>query len=119
MFLTLTLRQSTAIPIEVDSIRLEIVREKTRDQIKAIPVQYGTGMRRGTIGLLAREPAPPLLPTFKFACMYRPEFLRAYLLHLRRNGFAVPEDCLSAVCRRNDGDFLELGKGEILVRLPA
>jgi formylmethanofuran dehydrogenase subunit C len=82
----------------------------------AAGIRAGAGMRRGTIGLLGPEPAPPMLPTFKFACAYRPEFLRVFLWHLRRSGFAVPEECLTAVYRRYNGDFLELGKGEILVR---
>ena len=78
----------------------------------------GAGMRRGTIGLLGSRPAPPMLPTFRFACTYRPDFLNVYFRHLRRHGFAVPEECLTAECRRYNGDFLELGKGEILVRTP-
>jgi formylmethanofuran dehydrogenase subunit C len=82
----------------------------------AAGIRPGAGMRRGTIGLLGPAPAPPLLPTFKFTCLYRPEILRVFLLHLRRNGFDVPDECLSAVYRRYNGDFLELGKGEILVR---
>jgi formylmethanofuran dehydrogenase subunit C len=81
-------------------------------------IRPGAGMRRGTIGLLGSAPAPPLLPTFKFAGTHRPEFLRVYLLHLRRHGFPVPDECLSSAYRRYSGDFLELGKGEILVRLP-
>jgi formylmethanofuran dehydrogenase subunit C len=82
----------------------------------AAGIRPGAGMRRGTIGLLGAAPPPPMLPTFKFTCRYRPEFLQVYLLHMRRNGFAVPDECLSALYRRYNGDFLELGKGEILVR---
>ena len=41
MPLTLTLKQPTSIPIEVDSIRLEVVREQSPDQIKTTLVQYG------------------------------------------------------------------------------
>jgi formylmethanofuran dehydrogenase subunit C len=78
-------------------------------------IRPGAGMRRGTIGLFGSEP-PPMLPTFRLACTGSPEFLRVYLLHLRRVGFAVPDECLSAVYRRYNGDFLELGKGEILIR---
>lgn len=82
----------------------------------AAGIRPGAGMRRGTIGLLGPAPAPSLLSTFKFSGLDRPDFLRVYLVHLRRNGFAVPGECLSAVYRRYNGDFLELGKGEILVR---
>lgn len=84
----------------------------------AAGIRPGAGMRRGTIGLLGAEPAPPLLPTFKFTCLDRPDFLRVYLLHLRRHGFSVPDECLVGRYRRYNGDFLELGKGEILVRSP-
>ncbi|MSR56170.1 MAG: formylmethanofuran dehydrogenase subunit C [Planctomycetaceae bacterium] len=81
----------------------------------AAGIRPGAGMRRGTIVFFGGE-APPMLPTFKYACTYRPDYLRVYLLHLKRNGFAVPDDCLNAAYRRYNGDFLELGKGEILVR---
>ncbi len=41
MPLVLTLRSPNAIPLEVDEIRIETVRELTVDRIKALPVQYG------------------------------------------------------------------------------
>lgn len=75
----------------------------------------GAGMRRGTIALFGDDP-PAMLPTFRYACSYRPEYLRFYLLHLRRLGFPVPEQCWNASCRRYCGDLLKLGKGEILLR---
>lgn len=97
-------------------------------------IRPGAGMRRGTI-LLARcrdkesdsqNPAlcpqgpapkrPEMLPTFKFACTYRPVFLRFYLRWLASCGFPVPPDCLEAAYHRYCGDFLEEGRGEILVR---
>jgi formylmethanofuran dehydrogenase subunit C len=74
----------------------------------------GAGMRRGTIGLFGA--APPLLPTFRLATICRPDFLRFYLLRLREMGFVVDDECLSADYHRYCGDFLALGKGEILVR---
>jgi formylmethanofuran dehydrogenase subunit C len=82
----------------------------------AAGIRPGAGMRRGTIALLGAAPAPSMLPTFQFTCQDRPDFLRVYLLHLRRCGFEFPDECLSAVYQRYKGDFLELGKGEILVR---
>ena len=78
-------------------------------------IRHGAGMKRGTIGLFAGG-SPDMLPTFKYACTYRPTFLRLYLRRLAALGFAVPEGCLDAAYRRYCGDFLELGKGEILVR---
>jgi formylmethanofuran dehydrogenase subunit C len=77
----------------------------------------GAGMRRGTIGLLGA--APPMLPTFRLATICRPVFLRFYLLRLREMGFFVGDDCLSADYHRYCGDFLALGKGEILARKSA
>jgi formylmethanofuran dehydrogenase subunit C len=82
----------------------------------AAGMRPGAGMRRGTIGLFGSGNAPPLLPTFKFSCTCQPEFLQIYFQHLRRIGFAVPDECLSAVYRRYSGDLLESGKGEILIR---
>lgn len=79
-------------------------------------IRHGAGMRRGTITFFGDDPAPPLLPTFRYACTYQPTFLRAYLLHLQSVGFVVAESCLTATYRRFNGDFLELGKGEILIR---
>lgn len=79
-------------------------------------IRPGAGMRRGTIALFARDHPPDLLPTFKFACRYRPVFLRVYLAHLKSRGFPVSDGCEEAIYQRYCGDFLELGKGEILVR---
>ncbi len=77
----------------------------------------GAGMRRGTIGLLGA--APPILPTFRLAANCRPVFLRFYLLRLREIGFFVRDDRVAADYHRYCGDFLALGKGEILVRKSA
>lgn len=76
----------------------------------------GAGMRRGTIAALGNSAEPELLPTFKYSCQYRPTWLSFYLRELRSTGFPVPEDCLDAEYRRYCGDFLTLGKGEVLVR---
>ena len=78
-------------------------------------IRPGSGMRRGTIGLLGPT-APPLLPTFRPAGPSRPVYLQIYLRHLKQQGFAVPDDCFHLAYDRHCGDFLEYGKGEILVR---
>ena len=72
-------------------------------------------MRRGTIGLFGAA-APELLPTFRHASTYQPVFLQIYLRQLAKWSFPVPEECNRASYHRYLGDFLELGKGEILVR---
>lgn len=79
-------------------------------------IRVGAGMRRGTIGLLGTAAPPSMLPTFRRAGVFRPVFLRFYLSRLRENGFFVADDCLEAGYHRYCGDFLEFGKGEILVR---
>lgn len=73
----------------------------------------GAGMKRGTL-LSGGE--PDLLPTFRLATTYRPDWLAVYLRRLRiQYQFAVADRFLSGVYRRFTGDFTELGKGEILV----
>lgn len=79
-------------------------------------IRPGAGMRRGTIGFFDAQHAPQPLPTFKYACTYHPVFLRFYLIHLRSRSFPAPEGALDATYHRYSGDFLEYGKGEILVR---
>lgn len=79
-------------------------------------VRPGAGMRRGTIAYLGTEPPPPMLPTYKSTGRFDPVYLKVYLRHLSQIGWQVPPECLAAVYRRFNGDFLELGKGEILVR---
>lgn len=76
----------------------------------------GAGMRRGTIGLFGVGTPPMLLPSFQFACTYRPVYLRVYLQRLRELGFRIAEECLDADYHRYCGDLLEIGKGEILIR---
>jgi formylmethanofuran dehydrogenase subunit C len=76
----------------------------------------GAGMRRGTIGLFARE-APVLLPTFRRGCRRPMEVLRLVAQRLRELNFAEEHLAgLSAEVELWHGDFLELGRGEIVVR---
>lgn len=79
-------------------------------------IRHGAGMKRGTIGLFHSLSSPEILPTFRFACTSRPTFLQLYFRHLRSLGFPLPEDCWTSRCHTYRGDFLELGKGELLVR---
>lgn len=76
--------------------------------------QTGAGMRRGTIGLLGTA-APTLLPTFRRASTYQPVFLRMALVELARLGLDWPRDLLQRRVTLYHGDFLALGRGEILV----
>lgn len=73
----------------------------------------GAGMKRGTLAFFGDT--PQLLPTFRRACRYEPNFLRVYLRELRRIGFAVADELIHGSYVRHSGDLVSLGKGEILV----
>jgi len=82
----------------------------------ATGIRTGAGMNRGTIICCDSEHATDILPTFKWACRYSPVFLQTYFQHLKRRNFPLPEACSDAVFDRYSGDFLESGRGEILIR---
>jgi formylmethanofuran dehydrogenase subunit C len=75
------------------------------------------GLKRGTV--MTFGPPPALLPTFRFDCSYRPPIIDLYLRQLRTWGLAVPDAALSGPVRRYRGDFVALGKGEVLVWGPS
>ena len=76
-------------------------------------IRTGGGMHRGTI--VCHHPIE-LLPTFRRASTYAPDFLAIYYRRLRALGF--PIDDVEEVPRfdRYFGDLAETGKGEIFVR---
>ena len=78
-------------------------------------IRHGAGMKRGTIALLG-DRSPPLLPSFRLACRYQPEALKLIAHHLRSLGFAAPLDRLLDPCELYNGDLLEGGRGELLLR---
>jgi hypothetical protein len=71
-------------------------------------------MRRGTIGFFGQE-LPPLLPTFRHACRFRPDVLGLIFRTLQARGFPLPDQLDTAVELYN-GDLLDGGRGEILLR---
>lgn len=80
----------------------------------------GAGMRRGTIALMhPTDSRAKLLPSFRFACVAQSPTLGLYLSRLAKLGFAplVATDAERApgLLEHYRGDFLELGKGEVLV----
>jgi formylmethanofuran dehydrogenase subunit C len=77
-------------------------------------IRHGAGMKRGTIGFFGKT-RPPLLPTFRHACRYRPEVLPLMFRHLRRLDFAVPGELLEQEVDLYNGDFLAGGRGELLM----
>lgn len=72
----------------------------------------GAGMRRGTI--VSMHPVE-LLPTFAFACTFRPVILRLYLPYLRGLGLPITEAQVQGSYQRWCGDAIELTRGEILL----
>ena len=78
-------------------------------------IRHGAGMKRGTIGFFGRT-APPILPTFRRACRFRPEALQLTFRQLRRHEFQVPDELLTSAYDLYNGDFLAGGRGELLIR---
>lgn len=77
-------------------------------------IRHGAGMRRGTIGFFGDE-APPMLPTFRHACRCHSPSLSLIFRQLRDDGFPLRDDISTEVDLYN-GDLIEGGRGEILVR---
>ena len=75
-------------------------------------IRCGAGMKRGSI-IAMQE--PELLPTFEFACAYRPSFLRLYLNTLRTWGLPVEPRHIDGPYKRWSGDSVEMNRGEVLV----
>lgn len=71
----------------------------------------GLLMRRGTLLAGGRL---ELLPTFRYACAYRPGFLPLLMRSLERQGFEPARRLATGHVRLFAGDFTELGRGEIL-----
>jgi formylmethanofuran dehydrogenase subunit C len=78
-------------------------------------IRHGAGMKRGTLAFLGKSP-PPLLPTFRRACRYRPEVMSLFYRHLRRLDFAVSDEQVASSYEIYNGDFLAGGRGELLIR---
>lgn len=81
-------------------------------------IRHAAGMKRGTLAFLGQE-HPPLLPTFRHACRFRPDAMALLLGELRRHDFNVPADVFSATFDLYNGDLIEGGRGEILLRAGA
>jgi formylmethanofuran dehydrogenase subunit C len=75
-------------------------------------LRSGAGMKRGSI--LSLHDAE-ILPTFSFACTYRPGFVRIYLAYLESLGLPISDAQLSGRYRRYSGDAVEANRGEILL----
>lgn len=71
----------------------------------------GIGLKRGTI---VAGGAVTILPTFRFACAYRPAFLALLFRHLEQRGFPLTPHLHSGHFRRYGGDNADVGRGEVL-----
>jgi formylmethanofuran dehydrogenase subunit C len=78
-------------------------------------IRHGAGMKRGTIAFLGSE-APPLLPTFRRACRYQPNYMTMLYHQLGKLDFAVPAHLRDCSYDLYNGDLLTGGRGEILIR---
>ncbi|MBA61653.1 MAG: formylmethanofuran dehydrogenase subunit C [Planctomycetaceae bacterium] len=78
-------------------------------------IRHGAGMRRGSIIFMGEE-HPQLLPSFRHAVQYQPEFMRVMLRKLADTGFHVTEENLNASYNLYHGDMIDGGRGEILLR---
>jgi formylmethanofuran dehydrogenase subunit C len=78
-------------------------------------IRTGAWMFRGTIVSLAPI---QLLPTFSYAAVYTPTFLRIYARYLRALGVSIPVEPSEGSYQRYTGDSSVPGKGEILVWQP-
>ena len=75
----------------------------------------GAGMKRGSIVSMHLA---EMIPTFTYACAFRPVFLRLYLSHLRKLGLPVSDLAMEGSYQRWCGDAVELNRGEILLLEP-
>jgi formylmethanofuran dehydrogenase subunit C len=78
-------------------------------------IRPGAGMRRGTLGLLGPNP-PLLLPSFRYAATFQPQYISLILRSLRDRGFRFDESLLSASFDLHHGDLVSVGRGEVLFR---
>ncbi len=77
-----------------------------------IGVRFGAGMKRGSIVTMHEA---EVLPTFTYACTYRPTFLRLYLYRLRNIGLEIADAYVTGPYKRWSGDAVALNRGEALI----
>jgi formylmethanofuran dehydrogenase subunit C len=78
-------------------------------------IRLGAAMKRGTIGVLGTK-RPQMLPTFRHACRCQPDVLPLLFRELRERGFPVADELFTSFYDLYNGDLIEGGRGEILVR---
>ena len=78
-------------------------------------IRHGAGMRRGSLVYCGKN-APRLLPTFRRACRFRPVALGVLFRELERLGFSIPSGAPDSDFQLYNGDMIEGGRGEVLIR---
>ena len=77
-------------------------------------IRHGAGMKRGTLCFFGSD-RPPLLPTFQYACRFRPLALNLVFRQLRELEYAPVSSVDVPIVELYNGDFLAGGRGEILI----
>ena len=77
-------------------------------------IRPGAEMHRGTIGLFGENP-PKLLPSFRFACRFRPPMMPLLGAELRGLGFPIEDRFAAGEMNLYHGDLVSLGRGEVLL----
>jgi formylmethanofuran dehydrogenase subunit C len=72
----------------------------------------GAGMKRGSV-VSCRS--AELLPTFSYACTYRPVLMRLLFGYLRERGLPVAHEQVVGRYARWSGDAVETNRGEVLL----
>lgn len=78
-------------------------------------IRPGAAMRRGTLGVFGPNP-PPLLPSFRYAATYQPQFVNVILRDLKARGLRFDEALFDSEFDLHHGDLVSIGRGEILFR---
>lgn len=78
-------------------------------------IRHGAAMKRGTIGFFGPK-LPPMLSTFRHACRLRPAVLPLLFGELKKRDFTVSDELFSSFYDLYNGDLIEGGRGEILMR---
>jgi len=81
-------------------------------------IRAGAGMNRGTIGLFGSQPVK-LLPSFTQSCSFEPLALRLVFRELRRLGFPLRDEMLTATFDLYHGDLVAQGRGEVFLTATA
>lgn len=79
-------------------------------------IRHGAGMRRGSI-IFMSETHPKLLPSFRHAVRYQPEFMQVLLRKITAIGFEIAQPILDSNFDLYHGDMIDGGRGEILLRV--